>query len=93
MSELGGLWKHENHQHALVPPKTERVAAQVAEELTAVTYATPSYGGTQKKIFCCHAVPLPIVGVQWNNSSRVERRNQMEVFKHVNLGLIEKYPP
>ena len=23
MSEFGGLWKHENNQHALVPPKTE----------------------------------------------------------------------
>ena len=23
MSEFGGLWKHENKQHALVPPKTE----------------------------------------------------------------------
>ena len=22
MSEFGGLWKHENNQHALVPPKT-----------------------------------------------------------------------
>ena len=23
MSEFGGLWKHENNQHALVPAKTE----------------------------------------------------------------------
>ena len=23
MSELSGLWKHENNPHALVPPKTE----------------------------------------------------------------------
>ena len=23
MSEFGGLWKHANNQHALVPPKTE----------------------------------------------------------------------
>ena len=23
MSEFGGLWKQENNQHALVPPKTE----------------------------------------------------------------------
>ena len=23
MSEFGGLWKHKNNQHALVPPKTE----------------------------------------------------------------------
>ena len=38
MSEFGGLWKHENNQHALVPPN---VAAQVVEELKPVTYATP----------------------------------------------------
>ena len=45
------LWKHENNQHALVPPKTEHdVAAQVAEELKTVTYVRyPSYGGTQKE--------------------------------------------
>ena len=38
MSEFGGLWKDANNQNALVPPKT---AAQVAEELKTVTYATP----------------------------------------------------
>ena len=40
MSEFGGLWKHENNQHALVPLKTE-CAAQEVEELKTVTYATP----------------------------------------------------
>ena len=50
MLEFGGLWKHENNQHALVPPKTEcNVAAQEAGELKTVTYATPSNVGTQKE--------------------------------------------
>ena len=34
MSEFSGLWKDENNQHALVPPKMEcGCPAQVAEEL------------------------------------------------------------
>ena len=52
MSEFGGLWKHENNQHARAcTPELRRnvVAAQVAEELNTVTNATPSYGGTQKE--------------------------------------------
>ena len=40
MSEFVGLWKHENTQHALVPPNGRNVAAEVAEELKTVTYAT-----------------------------------------------------
>ena len=39
MSEFGGLWKQENNQHILVSPR-RNVAAQVAEELKIVTYAT-----------------------------------------------------
>ena len=46
MSEFDGLWKHENNQHAFVPPKTN-VAAQVAPE--EFKNGHPSYGGTQKK--------------------------------------------
>ena len=38
MSAFGGLWKHENNQRELVPPKKE--CAQVAEELKMVTYTT-----------------------------------------------------
>ena len=30
--QFGGLWKHENNQHALIP-RRQNVAAQVAEEL------------------------------------------------------------
>ena len=41
MSEFSGLWKHRNNQHALVPLKTEYVAAQVVEELKMVAYAAP----------------------------------------------------
>ena len=41
MSEYGGLWKNENNQHAIVPPKTECGYTQVAEKLKTVTYATP----------------------------------------------------
>ena len=40
MSEYGRLWKHENNQHAPYPRRWN-VAAQVAEELKTVTYATP----------------------------------------------------
>ena len=49
MSEFGGLWKHRNNQHALVPQRQNVAAQEVAVELKMVTYATPSYGGTQKK--------------------------------------------
>ena len=49
MLKFGGLWKHGNNQHALVPPRTERVAAQVAEELKTVTYATPPMEERRKK--------------------------------------------
>ena len=40
MSEFGGLWKHENN-HMHLYPRRQNVAAQVAEELITVTYATP----------------------------------------------------
>ena len=42
MSEFGGLWKHENNQHTLVPPKTECACP-------AVTYATPPMKERRKK--------------------------------------------
>ena len=41
-------WKHGNNQHALVPQR-RNVAAQVAEELKTVTYATPSMEERGKK--------------------------------------------
>ena len=51
MSKFGGLWKHKNNQHALVvvPPKTEYVTDQVAEEFKAVTYATRPMDERRKK--------------------------------------------
>ena len=53
MSEFGGLWKHENNQHALVPPKTEcGCPSGVGIKNGHTRY--PFYGGTQKnkkKIF------------------------------------------
>ena len=36
---VGGLWKHKNNQHALVPPRRWNVAAQEAEELKTGTFA------------------------------------------------------
>ena len=48
MSEFGGLWKHENNQHALVLPKTEcGCPSGGGIENGHVRY--PSYGGTQKE--------------------------------------------
>ena len=49
MLEFGGLWKHENNQHALVPPKTECGFPSGAEELKTVTYATPPREERRKK--------------------------------------------
>ena len=48
MSECGGLWKHENNQHALVPPKTECGYPRGGGIKNGhVRY--PSYGGTQNE--------------------------------------------
>ena len=48
MSEFGGLWKHENNQHALVPTKMECGCASGGGIKNGhIRY--PSYGGTQKK--------------------------------------------
>ena len=50
MSEFRGLWKHENNQHAHdLYPRRWNVAAQVAEELNTVTYATPPVEERRKK--------------------------------------------
>ena len=44
------IQKHENHQHALVPPNTVNVAAQVTEEFKTVTlYATPGKNKNKQK--------------------------------------------
>ena len=48
MSEFGGLWKHENNQHALVPPKTE-CGCPSAGGIKNGHIRYPSYGGTQGK--------------------------------------------
>ena len=48
MSEFGGLWKHGNTQHALVPPKTECGCPSGGGIKNGHT-RYPSYGGTQKK--------------------------------------------
>ena len=42
MLEFGGFWKHKNNQHALgvLYPRRWNVAAQVAEALKTVAYAT-----------------------------------------------------
>ena len=49
MSELRGLWKHKNSQHARVPPRWN-VASQVAFELKTATYATPPMEEREKKV-------------------------------------------
>ena len=48
MSEFGGLWKHENNQHALYP-RRRNVAAQVDGGIKNGHIRYPSYRGTQKK--------------------------------------------
>ena len=48
MSEFGGLWKHENNQHALVPPKTE-CGCPSGGGIKHGHIRYPSYGGTQKE--------------------------------------------
>ena len=47
MSEYGGLWKHKNNQHALVPPKTE-CGCSSGGGIKNCHILYPSYGGTQK---------------------------------------------
>ena len=65
MSELRGLRKHENNQHALVPAPEDGMwlHAQVAEELKTVTcvYATPPMEERRKRNksnYCTHAVDV-----------------------------------
>ena len=48
MPEFGGLVKHENNQHALVPPETE-CGCPSGGEIKNSHIRYPSYGGTQKK--------------------------------------------
>ena len=48
MSEFGGLWKHKNNQHALVPPKKECGCPSGGGMKTA-TYATPPMEERRKK--------------------------------------------
>ena len=48
MSEFGGLWKHENNQHALVPPKTE-CGCPNGGGIKTITYATPPMEERGKK--------------------------------------------
>ena len=48
MLEFGGLWKHENNQHALVLPKTE-CGCPSAGGIENGHIRYPSYGGTQEK--------------------------------------------
>ena len=48
MSEFGGLWKHKNNQHALVPPKTE-CGCPSGRGIKNGFIHYPSYGGTQKE--------------------------------------------
>ena len=48
MSEFGGLWKHENDQHALVPPKM-KCGCPSGGGIKTGQIRYPSYGGTQTK--------------------------------------------
>ena len=48
MSEFGGLWKHENNHHALVPPKTD-CGCPSGGGIKNGDIRYPCYGGTQKK--------------------------------------------
>ena len=48
MSEFGGLRKHENNQHALVPPKTE-CGCPSGGGIRNGRIRYPSYGATQKE--------------------------------------------
>ena len=48
MSELSGLWKPENNQHALVPPKME-YGCPSGGGIKNDHIHYPSYGGTLKK--------------------------------------------
>ena len=50
MSEFGGIWKHENNQHALVT-RRRNVAALVAEELKTVICATPPMEERRREIY------------------------------------------
>ena len=48
MSEFGGLWKHENNQHELVPPKMEYGSPSGGGIKNGYMHY-PSYGGTQRE--------------------------------------------
>ena len=48
MSEFGGLWKHENNQHVLVPPETE-CGWPSGGGLKNGHIRYPFHGGTQKE--------------------------------------------
>ena len=48
MSGFGGLWKHKNNQHALVPPKSE-CGCPSGGGINNGQTRYPSYGGTQKE--------------------------------------------
>ena len=48
MSDFGGLWKHDNTQHALVPPKTE-CGCPSGGGIKNGHIRYPSYEGTQKE--------------------------------------------
>ena len=52
MSEFGGLWKHENNQHALAPPKD------------GMRLPRPSGGGIKKRSHTYATVPLLYGGTQ-----------------------------
>ena len=47
MSECGGLWKHENNQHAIVPPEME-CGCPSGGGIKNSHIHYPSYGGKQK---------------------------------------------
>ena len=49
MSEFGGLWKHENNHHALVPPTTECGSPPSGGGIKSGHMCYPSYGGTQQR--------------------------------------------
>ena len=48
MSEFGGLWKLENNQHALVPPKTE-CGCPIGGGITNGHIRYPSYMDERRK--------------------------------------------
>ena len=47
--EFGGLWKHENNHHALVPPKNVECGCRSGGGIKNGRIRYPTYGGTQKE--------------------------------------------